>query len=524
MTKNMENLKKQIQTVVNIYKSGDLSKAELLTKELIKTNPNVEFLYNLLGLIFAGQEKTQQAIEYYEKAITINPNFAMAYNNLGLLHANKSDYKNAENYYKKSISLDSNIAEPVNNLGSLYNSLSKFEKAIECYKKAILINSKFAPPHHNIGNVYLALGNFVEAKKHFEESVKLNPKYLESHRSLSRLSKYKTNNDEHFIQLREIYKKTSNNDLENKSSIAFALAKAYEDISDYDKSFTFYKEANTLYRKKVTFSIIQEEENFKETKDTFSKKLYEKYLNTGNLKNSPIFIIGMPRSGTTLIEQILSNHPKVFGADEIEFIPDLVKKNFRDNKLTLYFNNIINFDQKILKEIGDEYISKINNISENSERSTDKLTTNFLFIGLIKLILPKSKIVHCYRNSRDNCLSIFKNHFPSGKINYAYSLDEIVKYYNLYYDLMDYWRKLLPNFIFDIKYENLISNTKNEINDLLEFCNLNWSDSCLNFYENKRPIKTASHIQARSKIYKTSVDSWKKYEKNLSDHFKKLIN
>ena len=361
-------------------------------------------------------------------------------------------------------------------------------------------------------------------KLSFEESVKLNPKYLESHRSLSRLSKYKTNNDEHFIQLREIYKKTSNDDLENKSSIAFALAKAYEDISDYDKSFTFYKEANTLYRKKVTFSIIQEEENFKEIKDTFSKKLYEKYLNTGNLKNSPIFIIGMPRSGTTLIEQILSNHPKVFGADEIEFIPDLVKKNFRDNKLTLYFNNIINFDQKILKEIGDEYISKINNISENSERSTDKLTTNFLFIGLIKLILPKSKIVHCYRNSRDNCLSIFKNHFPSGKINYAYSLDEIVKYYNLYYDLMDYWRKLLPNFIFDIKYENLISNTKNEINDLLEFCNLNWSDSCLNFYENKRPIKTASHIQARSKIYKTSVDSWKKYEKNLSDHFKKLIN
>ena len=105
MTKNMENLKKQIQTVVNIYKSGDLSKAEMLTKELIKTNPNVEFLYNLLGLIFAGQEKTQQAIEYYEKAITINPNFAMAYNNLGLLHANKSDYKNAENYYKKCLSL-----------------------------------------------------------------------------------------------------------------------------------------------------------------------------------------------------------------------------------------------------------------------------------------------------------------------------------------------------------------------------------------------------------------------------------
>ena len=161
-------------------------------------------------------------------------------------------------------------------------------------------------------------------------------------------------------------------------------------------------------------------------------------------------------------------------------------------------------------------------ISDNSEKLTDKLPRNFLSVGLIKLILPKSKIIHCYRDPKDNCLSIFKNHFPAGRINYGYDLDEIVKYYNLYHDLMNYWNNLFPNFIFNIKYENLIYHTKIEIKNLLRFCDLNWSDDCLNFHMNKKPIKTASDIQARSKIYTSSIDSWKKYEKYLNEYFQKL--
>ena len=189
----------------------------------------------------------------------------------------------------------------------------------------------------------------------------------------------------------------------------------------------------------------------------------------------------MPRSCTTLVEQILSSHPKVYGADEVEFIPDLVNKNFGDKNLSLFFEEIVNFDKNNLKKIGDEYIAKIKDISNGSERVTDKLPTNFLYIGFIKLILPKSKIVHCYRNSKDNCLSIFKNLFSSGKIKFAYEMGEIVDYYNLYNDLMKYWDNLLPNFIFDLKYENLISDTKDEIKNLLNYCDLDWSNDCLDF-------------------------------------------
>ena len=167
---------------------------------------------------------------------------------------------------------------------------------------------------------------------------------------------------------------------------------------------------------------------------------------------------------------------------------------------------------------------KIKAISNNSDRVTDKLPINFLYVGFIKLILPNAKIVHCYRNPKDNCLSIFKNQFSSGKIKFAYDISEIVEYYNLYDDLMKYWTNFLPDFIYDIKYENLISNTETEIQNLLSNCDLDWSNDCLNFHNNKRPIKTASAVQARSKIYNSSIDSWKNYEKYLNKYFTKLKN
>ena len=287
------------------------------------------------------------------------------------------------------------------------------------------------------------------------------------------------------------------------------MGKAYEDTKNFEQSFIHYKEANLLQRKKIDFSLKLEEEKFKEIKNIYNKKLFDKYKNCGCADYSPIFVIGMPRSCTTLVEQILSSHSKVYGAEEVEFIPNLIKKKF---------------DKDNLKKIGEEYIAKMKDISNNSERTTDKLPINFLHVGFIKLILPKSKIIHCYRNPKDNCLSIYKTHFISGKVKFAYQLDEMVEYYNLYRDLMNHWNNLLPNFIFNIKYENLVNNPESEIKNLVENCNLNWDNKCLNFHNNKRPIKTASDTQARTKIYKSSINSWRNYEKYLNEYFIKLKN
>jgi len=234
--------------------------------------------------------------------------------------------------------------------------------------------------------------------------------------------------------------------------------------------------------------------------------------------------MGMPRSCTTLVEQILSSHPNVFGADEVEFIPLLIEKNFLDKNSRLLIKKIIEFDNTLLKKIGEEYINKMRAISDNSDRTTDKLPINFLYVGFIKLILPNSKIINCYRNSKDNCLSIFKNQFSSGKIKFAYNMNEIVEYYNIYIDLMKHWKKLLPDFVYDLNYETLVSNTQIEVKKLLRYCNLSWNNDCLNFHDNRRLVKTASDIQVRNKIYRSSIDSWKNYEKYLNDYFVKLKN
>ena len=506
----MEKLKKHIESIINIYKSGNLSKAEILAEQAIKDNPRVAFLYNLLGLILAEQKKDTQAIKCYEKGISVDPNYGMIYNNIGLLFfkdKSSDGIKNAEGFYKKAISLDKKIPEPLNNLGNLYEYLNKINEAIECYKKAIEINSRFSYAHHNLGTAYVAIGKFKEAKIHFKESIKLNPDFAVTHRSLSRITKY-TLNDDHFTELKKAYENLSEHNTGQKIELGYALGKAYEDIKNFKQSFAYYSEANFLQRKKINFSIKNEEKNFYNIKKFYNKELFKKYKNSGFKEYSPIFIIGMPRSSTTLVEQIMSSHSEVYGAEEVEFIPELMEKKFNSFK--------------DLEKIGEDYIIKMKKLSGGLNRTTDKLPINFLNVGFIKLILPKSKIIHCYRNAEDNCLSIYKNQFGGGKISFAYDIDEIVSYYNLYLDLIKYWKKTLPNFIYDIKYENLISNTKKEIKNLLINCELSWSNNCLKFYKNDRPIKTASDTQVRNKIYNTSIQSWKNYEKFLSKHFNKL--
>ena len=527
----MKNLKDKIQSVVDLYKSTELLKAEESCKRLIEENPKLGFLYNLLGLIFQGQKKSDDAIDMYEKGIKIDPNFAMLYNNYGLLlydlfsrqgYDKSSNYiKKSESLYKKSISIDQKIAEPHNNLGTLYSSVNKYKEAEICYKNAISINPRFSFAYFNLGNVCMVTGKFEEAKKSFKQSIEINPNLHNAHRALSRVIKY-TEREEHLTELENIYKEIKNENKEGKISIGFALGKAYEDIKNYEKSFKHYEKANLIFKTRLNFSLSYEKKKFADIKRTYSKKLFQKFESCGSGDSTAIFIVGMPRSGTTLVEQILSSHSKVFGADEVETIPYVLNKNFGENDVRLFFEEVVDFDKKNLKNIGEEYIAKMKDFSKNSERITDKLPINFLAIGFIRLILPKSKIVHCKRNPKDNTLSIFKNHFPGEKVTFAYDLNDTIEYYNLYDDLMRHWNQLLPSFIYNLEYEKLINNTENEIKNLLKFCDLKWEDNCLSFYNNKRPIKTASDVQARNKIYKGSVDSWKHYEKYLSKYFTKL--
>ena len=526
---NMKDLKQKIQAAVNLYKSGDFAKCEEITNKLIQSNSRVVFLYNLLGLVLTAQKRNDEAVNCYNEGIKIDPNYAMIYNNLGIIYYNKSsigkdfesNIRKAEEFYKKAIKLNPKIPEANSNLGNLYNSIGRDDESIKYHKLAISADPKYFYSYLNIANVYVAIGKFTEAKKYLNELISLNPSFAPAHRLLSRITKY-TKKTSHLLELEKLYKKIKSNNHIDKMNIAFSLGKANEDIGEINKSFKYYETANKINRSLINFSITDEKKYFEEIKKTFNGSIFNKYKKYAISNDSSIFIVGMPRSGTTLIEQILSSHTKVFGADEVIYIPKLIDKYFGKNKLNSYLQEAFDFHKEDLTKMAEEYILLMKTISKNSIKTTDKLPTNFLNIGLIKLILPKSKIIHCYRNPKDNIFSIFKNHFPGNKIIFASDLNETVEYYNLYNDLMDFWNKLIPNFILNLKYEELIKNTEKEVKKLLYFCDLPWESKCLEFYKNKRPIKTASDTQVRSKIYSTSVNKWKNYERFLEKYYDKL--
>ena len=446
-----ESLKTELELISVLYRKKNLNLAEKKIKKLIYKFPSIPILYNLMGLIASGKFNFNDSINYYKKAIKLKPDYAEAYNNIGNCYNSLGSYIDAEFCFKKAIKLNNNLIESYNNLGNLYKSINKFKNSLTYFKKAIKINPNAFLIHNNLGLLYKSLGDINNARKEFEKTLLINIKFSPAHRNLSQVTKYKINN-KHFIELKNII---CNENLSNidKREISFALGKAYEDIKDFDNAFKYYNMANQIVRKNLFYDINEDKKFFEEIKKIFSANLLKKFNNIGNKSKKPIFILGMPRSGTTLVEQILSSHPGVYGADELNYLNDLGNK--------FYNNEISNQKNNFFKNIGNSYIKKIEQLS-TSKKITDKYPLNFKWIGLIKLILPKAKIIHCVRDPKDTCFSIFKNFFQSKKMGFAYNLTDLVGYYNLYSNLMKHWEDVLPGFIYKLDYEKLITNQKKE--------------------------------------------------------------
>ena len=490
MGKNLSNEPEQkfLLKLINLIKQGSFNQAQIETQKLLKKYPNSHNLYNLLGLCFVNQNKVYDGITCYKNAIKIKSNFPEAYNNLGIAYKNISDD----------------------------------EKAIEAYRIAITLNPNFAEAYNNLGLVMMNQNKILEAKNSFKSALKIRPDLAFIHRHLSIITKYEKDSP-HINEMKQAMSnpKSSEN---HKMHLAFGLGKAFEDLKDYEKAFEYFSLANRLRRKNFKYNIKDDIVFFENIKKNFTKEIFLKLKNSKNLNNSPIFIVGMFRSGTTLVEQILASHSKVYGGGESKVLTQAIANFLKFDFKSGFKEKLKNYDPIIFKNIGKLYTDVAKKFQPNFDHITDKQPLNFKWIGIIKLALPNAKIIHCVRNPIDNCLSIYKNYFDFDDNPYAYDLSELAEHYKLYTDLMKYWHTTLPGFIYDITYENLIEKQKDETKKLLNFCNLNWEDDCMNFFENKRNVNTASVMQVRKPLYKSSVNLWKNYEKHLSvliNNFKK---
>ena len=385
------------------------------------------------------------------------------------------------------------------------------------YEGAIKLYNNVLKSDENVESVYINLAQAYQSTKDFNKSLEIIHKGIKKYPKQTKLDKLlsiQTNyiNDE--THLNEMINKIDNNlNDDQKINLFFAIGKAYEDKKDYSNSFKYYSNGNDLKRKKLRFNIKDKIKLFNELKEFFKNHTL-KAKNISKLNNKVIFVFGLPRSGTTLVENIISSHKKVTGMGEINYLNKFFNLNFiKNDQLNIDFIN--DFLKHDLQKYYFEFI-KFFNIK--NEIITDKSLNIYWFLGFIDIFFPNAKFIHCQRNPKDNCLSIYKNLFEDGQ-GWKYNESELIEYYKLYKEIMEFWNSKLSRKILNIKYEDLVNESNKNIKNLIKFCDLDWDENCLNHHKNNMPIKTLSLNQANKPIYKTSINSSKNFEQYLKEIF-----
>lgn len=489
-------------------------------KKAVTHKPDYVEAYCDLGNAFMTQKEFKSAEAMYRKAIEHSPDHAGAYNNLGNALLDQDDYRQyrdeAKQHFLKAIELAPEIDDPYKNLAVTYQGEGEHEKALHYFK---LYNERV--PDDEI--VIAGMASVHERRAEFDEGLALLKPFIDNDNvspeiilAYAKFAKHFKHEDKAVAALLSI----DDEKIINKLRIEkyYALGKLAEPKSDADATFGYYKQANDL--DDVKFDLAQEQKTFDAIKAYFAKSKIQSLKRAENTSTLPIFIVGMPRSGTSLAEQVLASHPDVFGAGELENMYHMVQKIGSELKPeNSYPQCLDNMSSDYATRLASEHIATLQAMAPDAKYVVDKMPHNFLNLGVSNLLFPNATVIHCKRSSVDTCLSIFFQHFNKHHA-YSNSLGMLGKYYNIYADMMEHWKKTLDINIIELEYEKVIANPEEEMRTLLEQCGIGWDPACLKFHENKRTVMTPSYDQVRRPIYTSSVAKWKKYEHHLAD----LIN
>ena len=499
-------------------KAGRLKLAEESYKKVLKKEKNNIDALRLLGLLAFKTKDYEIAERIFIKVLQLDPSFSLAWDNLAKLYRIQNKLLKSIPAFENLIKLDPSNFEALVSLGTIYIKLSKYHEGIKLYEESLKIKPENPRVYLSLGHALKTIGERKKSEAAYQNTIKYFPSSGEAYWSLANLKTYEFSDKEIANMELSLKRNMHQNEL---IQMHFALGKAYESNRQFDKSFKHYMDGNWQQRKQVIYNA----EDYKISIDEIIN-FFENNNNILDLKaeagsDEPIFILGLPRSGSTLIEQILASHSLIEGTQELPNIMAISRDIKLIDQKNGYPDNLLKLNQSSFDELGKKYIDETKWARSSKPFFIDKMPNNFFHIGLIKLILPKAKIIDARRNPMDACFSCFKQYFAKGQ-HFTYDLDDIARYYKDYVRLMDYWNKLFPDEIFTIHYEQIIENPNDRIFDLLEFCNVKFEDNCLNFHKSKRPVKTASSEQVRQPMYKTGINYWRNYIKNLDvllEHF-----
>jgi len=489
---------------------GDTEKAMTFYQKVLGINSNHTNANYNLGLIFYRLKEPRRAKEYLEKTVKIQPNYAFAHFSLGNLQKELKKLKQAKESYLKAIELRPSFASAQNNLGLVFSNIGDPDSAVKCYKKALEIDPKHAGAYNNLGRLYTETGELEKAIESYKVAIKLEPQNLVHTYYLSELDKNFLNSEvknktEEILNNKETYRI-------NLVYGNFLLSRYERNEKNYEKEFNYLIKAHKNYfelKKKKFESGIKYCFN-----DVLQISKFAKLKNANNNnKIKPIFIIGVPRCGSTLIEKIIgSGKESIPMGEEVVVLEHCINKKVFEKK-SLNLGEADSF--------GDELVSIYKNRGLIDEKSnfvfTDKSLNNFFYLGLIKVIFPESKVINCRRESLSSIMSIFQNNLT--ELAWAHNLENIFKYFDYYFQIIDEFKKKYPGFIYDLNFENFTNEPEIESKKLLKYCNLAWDKKCLKFYKRKDIIaKTTSRIQIRKPIYKHSSDKYLPYKKLLDKY------
>ena len=513
------NLQAVIELAIVELSLNKLAEAEVNFNKIIAKDP--KSLKALMGLarVYQSWNKSDFAINYYKRALAVNPKIASAHQQLGSLYMNQGQTDIAETSYKKALTIEPDNISIHLELGQLYLRTNKIDNARSAFNKAISKQPKNLDAITAVAQLAEQSGDRQAAFDLIISHIKSGIKHVDMGILFSRLCKYYERCDDAAAYLEQLLASSGSNII-RKCKLNFALGKLYDSLGRYDEAFSCFKKGNEL--KGNTFNQIEHSFCIDTLIKTCDWNFFLKAPCSTQNTERPVFIVGMPRSGTTLTEQILCSHPDVFGAGEILAFPNIIlnlPKYLGEG--SAYPDNLKNLTTDILNNFSNIYLDEINKLDDKAPRALDKTLANFLYLGLISLIFPNAKIIYCKRDPRDTCLSIFFQNFDDSH-NYSTTLENLGFYYEEYDRLMKHWKSILKIPILEVQYEDVVKDQEGMSRKLIDFVGLEWDDSVLKFYENKRSVVTASYDQVRQKIYTKSTKRWKNYEKHIEPLVKAL--
>tara|TARA_B100000900_G_scaffold283021_1_gene242368 strand:+ start:202 stop:1755 length:1554 start_codon:yes stop_codon:yes gene_type:complete len=501
---DIEYIKKEYNKIRNLFLAGQYQDVVTKTKVLLKKDPSQATFYNYIALSYNNLKKINLAKEYLLKGLEFNPKNQSLLVNLSSIYRAEQNFIESEKILNEILRQNPNHFTALSNLANLKRDLNKDDEATKLYELASEIDSTNVTLLANLAISYQTTGEFKKCEEILKKIEILDPKKTIQDKIYSSFHKYSKEDNHQKLMIKKSL--DENIPHHEKINLYFSLAKSYSDQKDHLKSTEYFIKGNDAKRKiLLNYNTKDEEKLYSIISEKFKNFNFD--LNETSQKPKLIFIVGLPRSGTTLLHQIISSHSEIFGAGELP----ILRSNFIDNVFKNDWLDDILINKENKKKLSEEIISQFK-LHNNEKIILDKAPLNFQWVGFIKLLFPNAKIIHSKRNIKDTALSIYKNVFEDINMPWSYNQEELITFINLYKNFMKFWHNKLPNYIYDCNYEDLINNRENETKKLINFCNLDWDEKCMDYTKNNTGIKTISLSQARKPIYKDSI--------NLSDLYK----